>query len=154
MPHVRCENCSIRVCVAKPVDVRNYDLEVKIRSRRRMWIGVSTLVYDSTRNHRRLIAHFAHHIIKRKKRGTAPQDDAHFARVGQRFGRCRAHSSHFSSFLTGMGNPVIAFGGQEFDRNCAQAGGSRCKSCGTICTISIRNCTRITVWRQCHTHAA
>lgn len=61
------DNCAIRDCVARDVDVPNYDLEVKTRSGRRMWISVSTLPYKSTRNHRRLIVHIAHDITERKK---------------------------------------------------------------------------------------
>ncbi|MGH9738801.1 MAG: LuxR C-terminal-related transcriptional regulator [Candidatus Acidiferrales bacterium] len=61
------DNCTIRDCVARGVEVPNYDLEVKIRSGRRMWISVSTLVYESPRNRRRLIVHFAHDITERKK---------------------------------------------------------------------------------------
>lgn len=62
------DNCAIRDCIARGVDVPNYDLEVKVRSGRRMWISVSTLLYNkSTRNHRRLIVHIAHDISERKK---------------------------------------------------------------------------------------
>ena len=61
------DNCAIRQCVARRLDVPNYDLEVKTRSGRRMWISVSTLVYESTRNRRRLIVHLAHDITEAKK---------------------------------------------------------------------------------------
>jgi len=61
------DNCSIWDCAARHIDIPNYDLEVKIRSGRRMWISVSALVYESSRNHRRLIVHFAHDITDRKK---------------------------------------------------------------------------------------
>ena len=61
------DNCSIRDCAARRIDIPNFDLEVKIRSGRRLWISVSTLVYESSRNRRRLIVHLAHDITKRKK---------------------------------------------------------------------------------------
>jgi PAS domain S-box-containing protein len=61
------DNCSIRDYVAKHLEIPNFDLEVKIRSGRRMWVNVSTLVYENSRNHRRLIVHFAHDITDRKK---------------------------------------------------------------------------------------
>jgi PAS domain S-box-containing protein len=60
------DNCVIRDCVARGVDVPNYDLEVKTRSGRHIWISVSTLLYKSTRNHR-LIVHIAHDISEGKK---------------------------------------------------------------------------------------
>ena len=37
-------NCVIRDCVARGVDVPHYDLEVKTRSGRRTWISVSTIL--------------------------------------------------------------------------------------------------------------
>lgn len=61
------ESCSIRDCAAKHIAIPNYDLEVKTRSRRRMWVSVSTLVYENFRNHRRLIVHFAHDITERRR---------------------------------------------------------------------------------------
>ncbi|MGH9690138.1 MAG: LuxR C-terminal-related transcriptional regulator [Candidatus Acidiferrales bacterium] len=60
-------NCGIWDCAARRVDVPNFDLEVKIHSGRRIWISVSTLLYESSRNHRHLIVHFAHDITEEKK---------------------------------------------------------------------------------------
>jgi PAS domain S-box-containing protein len=61
------ESCSIRDCAAKHIAIPNYDLEIKTRSRRRIWVSVSTLVYENSRNHRRLIVHFAHDITERRR---------------------------------------------------------------------------------------
>ena len=61
------ESCSVRDCVAKHLDIPAFDLQVKVRSGRRLWVSVSTLVYESSRNQRRLIVHFAHDITERKK---------------------------------------------------------------------------------------
>lgn len=61
------DNCSIRNCVAWRLEIPNFDLEVKIRSGRRMWASVSILVYENPRNHRRLVVHFGHDITERKK---------------------------------------------------------------------------------------
>lgn len=63
-----CEdNCSIRERAEKHIEIPHYDLEVKLKSGRRMWVGVSTLVLENARNHRRLIVHLAHDISERKK---------------------------------------------------------------------------------------
>lgn len=61
------ENCSVRDCAAKHLDIPNFDLEAKVRSGRRLWVSVSTLVFENPRNHRRLIVHLAHDITERKK---------------------------------------------------------------------------------------
>jgi PAS domain S-box-containing protein len=61
------DNCSVRDCAAKRLDIPDFDLEVKIRSGRRMWVNVSILVFENSRNHRRLIVHLARDISDRKK---------------------------------------------------------------------------------------
>jgi PAS domain S-box-containing protein len=61
------EMCSIRDCAARHMDVPNYDLEVRTRSGRRIWVSVSTLVYENPRNHRRLIVHLTHDITARRR---------------------------------------------------------------------------------------
>lgn len=61
------DHCSIRECAAKRADIPNFDLEVKARSGRRLWVGVSVLVYDNPRNGHRFIIHLAHDITERKK---------------------------------------------------------------------------------------
>lgn len=52
---------------AKHLDIPDFDLDVKIRSGRRIWVNVSTLLFENPRNHRRLIIHFARDITVRKK---------------------------------------------------------------------------------------
>jgi PAS domain S-box-containing protein len=61
------ENCSIRYCAEKRLEIPNFDLQMKLRSGRRMWVSVSTLVFENPRNHRRLIVHLAHDITEGKK---------------------------------------------------------------------------------------
>jgi PAS domain S-box-containing protein len=61
------ENCSIRDCAAKHLEIPNFDLEAKARSGRRLWVSVSTLVFENPRTHQRLIVHLAHDITERKK---------------------------------------------------------------------------------------
>jgi PAS domain S-box-containing protein len=61
------ENCSIRHRAEKHIEIPNFDLQVKVRSGRRMWVSVSTLVFENPRNHRRMIVHLAHDITERKK---------------------------------------------------------------------------------------
>jgi PAS domain S-box-containing protein len=61
------ENCSICHRAEKHLEIPNFDLQVKIRSGRRLWVSVSILVYENPRNHRRLIVHLAHDITEGKK---------------------------------------------------------------------------------------
>ena len=61
------ENCSISHRVDKRLEIPNFDLQVKTRSGRRLWVSVSILVYENPRNHRRLIVHLAHDITQAKK---------------------------------------------------------------------------------------
>jgi len=61
------ENCSICHRAEKHLEIPNFDLQVKIRSGRRLWVSVSILLYENPRNHRRLIVHLAHDITERKK---------------------------------------------------------------------------------------
>ena len=61
------DHCSIRDYLARHLEIPNFDLEVKNRAGRWMWVNVSTLVYENSRNHRRLIVHLAHDITAEKK---------------------------------------------------------------------------------------
>lgn len=60
------ENCAVRECVAKDAEIPTFDLEGKIRSGRRVWVSLSTLVYENPLNGRRLIVHMARDIAERK----------------------------------------------------------------------------------------
>ena len=61
------DNCSIRHRAEKHLEIPNFDLQVKVRSGRRIWVSVSTLVFENPRNHRRMIVHLAHDITETKK---------------------------------------------------------------------------------------
>lgn len=59
--------CSVQHCAAHDRPVPAFDLEVKTRSGQRIWVNVSTILFDDSRLHRRLIAHLAHDISERKQ---------------------------------------------------------------------------------------
>ena len=61
------DGSGLRDSAARNWEIPDFDLEVKIRSGRRIWVNVSTLLFDSSRNHRRLIIHLARDITVRKK---------------------------------------------------------------------------------------
>jgi DNA-binding CsgD family transcriptional regulator len=61
------DGSGVRDSAAKHLAIPDFDLEVKTRSGRRIWVNVSTLLFENSRNHRRLIIHFARDITVRKK---------------------------------------------------------------------------------------
>ena len=58
---------SVQQCAACGELVPRFDLEVTTRSGLRKWVSVSTIVFEDSRLHRRLIAHLSHDISKRKE---------------------------------------------------------------------------------------
>lgn len=61
------ENCTILECIGRATEVPDFDLSVKTRAGRRVWVNVSTIVFDNRRNGRRLVAHMARDITRRKE---------------------------------------------------------------------------------------
>jgi PAS domain S-box-containing protein len=59
--------CSVQRCAAHSETIPTFDLEVTTRSGQRRWVSVSTIVFEDSRLHRRLIAHLSHDITKRKE---------------------------------------------------------------------------------------
>jgi PAS domain S-box-containing protein len=48
--------------------IENFDLEVRVRDGRRIWINVSTIVFDNHRTGRRLFVRLAHDISQRRRK--------------------------------------------------------------------------------------
>jgi PAS domain S-box-containing protein len=61
------EGCSVMECAGKQTEIPNFDMNVKTRSGERVWINMSTLVFDNPRTGRRLLIHLAHDISEQKK---------------------------------------------------------------------------------------
>lgn len=59
--------CSVQRCAARTESIPTFDLEVTTRCGKRKWVSVSTIVFEDSRVHRRLIVHFCHDISKRKE---------------------------------------------------------------------------------------
>ncbi len=60
-------DCSVQRCAAHNLSIPTFDLDVMTRSGQRKWVSVSTIVFENSRAHRRLIAHLAHDISNRKE---------------------------------------------------------------------------------------
>lgn len=67
-------------CAAKDSSQTNFDLHVKIRSGRRIWVNISNLVYKNSNNGRTLIVHLARDISQQKKREEMLQKMAEISR--------------------------------------------------------------------------
>lgn len=61
------EGCSVQACAANDLGIPDFDLEVKTSSGNRLWVNISTIVFDEpTRWNRRLVVHVARDISQRK----------------------------------------------------------------------------------------
>ena len=58
--------CSVQHCAARTESIPTFDLEAMTSCGKRKWVSVSTIVFDDSRVHRRLIVHLCHDITKRK----------------------------------------------------------------------------------------
>jgi PAS domain S-box-containing protein len=62
------QHCSVAECTAgSTTEIPNFDMSVKTRSGQRLWINMSTLVFDNQRTGHRLLIHLAHDITEQKK---------------------------------------------------------------------------------------
>ncbi len=61
------EGCSILACSGGRTEIPNFDLEVSVRSGKRLWVNVSTVIWQNPRNQRRIIVHLARDISRQKK---------------------------------------------------------------------------------------
>lgn len=62
------EGCSVIHCATAGHEIQDYDIEVKTRGNRRLWINVSILVVHTSRTGRRLMVHLARNIAERKQK--------------------------------------------------------------------------------------
>jgi PAS domain S-box-containing protein len=61
------QHCSVAECVGGNNEIPNFDMSVKTRSGKRLWINMSTIVFDNQRTGRRLPVHLAHDVTEQKK---------------------------------------------------------------------------------------
>ena len=61
------QNCSVAESAGSSTEIPNFDMSVKTRSGERLWINMSTLVFDNQRTGRRLLIHLAHDVTEQKK---------------------------------------------------------------------------------------
>ena len=61
------EPCSQIECAVLNKEIPSYDVEVKLRSGRRLWVNVSIMAFRDERTNRHLVAHLMRNISRRKK---------------------------------------------------------------------------------------
>ncbi|HKB78938.1 MAG TPA: PAS domain S-box protein [Thermoanaerobaculia bacterium] len=61
------ENCTIIECAVRKSNVPDFDLSVKTRNGARVWVNVSTIVFDNPRTGHRVVVHMARDITRRKE---------------------------------------------------------------------------------------
>ena len=61
------QHCSVVECAGKNSEIPNFDMSVKTGSGDRLWINMSTVVFENSRTGRRLLIHLAHDITVQKR---------------------------------------------------------------------------------------
>ncbi len=61
------QHCSVAECTKGDTEIPNFDMSVRTRSGERLWVNMSTIVFDNQRTGRRLLVHMAHDITEQKK---------------------------------------------------------------------------------------
>lgn len=59
---------SIQQCAGRRLEIPDFDLEVKTRSGSRLWVNISTILFEEPRRNCRLIVHLARDISQRKRK--------------------------------------------------------------------------------------
>ena len=85
------ENCSVLDCVGNPAEVPNFDLKVTSRSGERLWVNISTVIFNNQRTGHRLLAHLAHDITEQKEQDEVVRQvltlSKELSKLGDRIGR-------------------------------------------------------------------
>jgi PAS domain S-box-containing protein len=97
------EGCSVLEYSAGRTEIPNFDLEVSVRSGKRLWVNLSTVVWQNPRNQHRLVIHLAHDITRQKKTERATEK---MLKISRQFNKVAEES-------TPRVSPVAALSEQE-----------------------------------------
>lgn len=61
------ESCHVRDCAAHHEPIPDFDLEVNTRAGERIWVNMSTVIYEDPKSGRRRIVHMARSVENRKQ---------------------------------------------------------------------------------------
>ena len=141
-------DCSVQQCAAQKLEIPDFDLEVKTRSGERLWVNVSTLVFEEPRRNRHLVVHLARDISRRQEeRRVACQDAGDLQRNG---GRRRPQHSGGARLAALPNKSSESFAYSRKPRTLPRSPAnwvSLCPRCGIICTASTRSCAPTTAWK-------
>ena len=140
-------DCSVQQCAAQKMEIPDFDLEVKTRSGERLWVNVSTLVFEEPRRNRHLVVHLARDIrIARRAKNCSP--------------RCwRSPKKWWPSPTTTLGWRPSRHSPNKSSESFAYLRKPRtlprspanleslCPRYGIICTASTRNSVLTTAWK-------
>ncbi len=60
------QHCSVAECAGRDAEIPNFDMSVKTNSGERLWINMSTVIFENSRTGRRMLIHLAHDITAQK----------------------------------------------------------------------------------------
>ena len=115
-------DCSVQQCAAQKMGIPDFDLEVKTRSGERLWVNVSTLVFEEPRRNRHLVVHLARDISHRKK---SEELLAKMLEISKEMVAVADHSTRMAPVLatlrTRAANPSLICKSQELFRDCPRS---------------------------------
>ena len=97
------EGCSVLECIGGQTEIPNFDLEVRLHSGKRLWVNLSTVVWQNPRNQRRLVIHLARDISRQKAAERATEKMLQMSRQFNKVAEER----------TPAASPVVALSEQE-----------------------------------------
>jgi hypothetical protein len=106
------------------LEIPDFDLEVKTRSGERLWVNVSTLVFEEPRRNRRLVVHLARDISRRKK---SEELLAKMLEISKEMVAVSSQTQHsggarLAAFRTRAANPSLIRAGQKLFRDRPRTG--------------------------------
>lgn len=87
------KGCSVQCSAAHTNSIPTFDLEVTAGSGKRIWVSVSTIVFEESRFHRRLVVHLSRDISKRKETEQAFSQMLDLSRQVIAIGECQPPST-------------------------------------------------------------
>lgn len=90
------QHCSVAECTGGSTEIPNFDMSVKTRSGKRLWINMSTIVFDNQRTGRRLLIHLAHDVTEQKKSEELTRKMLDLSKQLSSLGEASAHAEPIS----------------------------------------------------------
>ena len=143
------EHCSVAECASGNTEIPNFDMSVKTRAGKRVWINMSTIVFDNQRTGRRLLIHLAHDITEEKKGEKLMHKMLELSKQLSSLGEGPVHPEPVSPLVgTGEKHSPHVLRRAKKARRSRTFSASAPKPFATTSITSTRNCAPIIVWKQ------